>query len=90
MLIFANKTKDDIILESELRWLLGDSFINILSEEKSEGYDYGFITEEFLKTNIPELQINYYLCGPPPMMVTILRQLGNLGVRESSVTMEKM
>jgi ferredoxin-NADP reductase len=26
MLVFANKTKEDIIQESELKWLLGDSF----------------------------------------------------------------
>ena len=68
MLIFANKNKEDIILESELKWILGDLFISILSEEKAEGYEYGFITEEFLKTNIPAIYNNYYLCGPPPMM----------------------
>ena len=33
-LIFANKTKADIILENELRYMLGDAFINILSDEK--------------------------------------------------------
>ena len=90
MLIFANKTKEDIILESELKWLLGDSFINILSEERSEGYAFGFITDEFLKTNIPALQINYYLCGPPPMMDAVLRQLANLGINQNSITMESM
>lgn len=90
MLIFANKTKEDIILESELKWLLGDSFINILSGERSEGYAYGFITDEFLKTNIPALQINYYLCGPPPMMDAVLRQLANLGINQNSITMESM
>ena len=30
MLVFANKTKADIILENEFKELLGDSFINIL------------------------------------------------------------
>ena len=90
MLIFANKTKDDIILESELKWLLRDLFINILSEEMAEGYNYGFITEEFLKTNIPAIYNNYYLCGPPPMMATVIRQLSNLGVRRDKITMENM
>lgn len=90
MLVFANKTKEDIIQESELKWLLGDSFINILSDEKSEGYAYGFITEKFLKANIPMHIKNYYLCGPPPMMETILIQLTHLGIRENSITMEKM
>jgi hypothetical protein len=90
MLVFANKTKDDIILESEFKWLLGDLFINILSDDMSEGYNHGFITEEFLKTNIPALYNNYYLCGPPPMIVNMLRQLSNLGVSKDIIIMEKI
>lgn len=90
MLIFANKTKEDIILESELKWLLGDSFINILSDEKAVGYSHGIITEEFLKANIPLHFKNFYLCGPPPMMEVVLKQLSNLGIKENSITMEKI
>jgi ferredoxin-NADP reductase len=33
MLLFANKTKADIILENEFEALLGDAFVNILSDE---------------------------------------------------------
>jgi ferredoxin-NADP reductase len=90
LLVFANRTQEDIIHESELRWMLGDLFINILSDEISEGYEHGFITEEFLKTNIPALYNNYYLCGPPPMMDAVLKLLPGLGIAESSITMEKM
>jgi hypothetical protein len=90
MLLFANKTKDDIIHESELRWLLSDLFINILSDEKIEGYSHGSITEEFLKNNIPPEYKHYYLCGPPPMMEAVLKQLPGLGINESQITMEKM
>ncbi len=46
-LIFANKTKDDIILEEEFKKILGKNFINILSEEKADGYEYGQITMKF-------------------------------------------
>jgi Flavodoxin reductases (ferredoxin-NADPH reductases) family 1 len=49
-LIFANKTKADIIYEKEFKDLLGDNFINILSHEKTSEYNYGLITKEFLKT----------------------------------------
>ncbi len=90
MLIFANKTKEDIILENELICLLGGAFINILSDEKSEGYSHGMITEEFLKQNIPARIMNYYLCGPPPMMDSVLAQLSRLGIREDSIIMETM
>ena len=90
MLVYANKTKNDIILESELKQMLGDSFLNILSDEKSKVYFHGFITEEFLKTNIPVHYKNYYMCGPPLMMEAVLKQLSNLGVGDKFITMEKM
>lgn len=78
-LIFANKTKADIIHESMFKNLLGKNFISILSEEKRDGYARGRITEEFLNANIDDLNKQIYLCGPEPMMEEIEQQLINLG-----------
>jgi len=86
-LIFANKTKADIILEKELKDMLGDEFINILSDEKDKGYFHGMITEDFLKDNIGDSR-KFYLCGPPPMMDAVKKQLDSLGVGENSITLE--
>jgi len=87
-LIFANKTKADIILEHELREMLGNSFINILSDEKDNRYFYGIISENFLKATISDFNKKFYICGPPPMMDAVLKQLTNLGVGENSITLE--
>jgi ferredoxin-NADP reductase len=89
-LIFANRTRGDIILENELICMLGGAFISILSDDKSEGYSYGVITEEFLKANIPERTDNYYVCGPPPMMDSVLTQLAHLGISDNSIIMETL
>jgi len=89
-LIFANKTKKDIILLEEFKKLLGKNFINILSDEKIEGYAYGQINEDFLKAYINNSTRNVYVCGPPPMMDDILRQLSKLGVDKNTITVEKM
>lgn len=89
-LIFANKTKDDIILAVEFEKLLGQNFINILSEEKVNGYAYGQIDEEFLKANITDFNQQFYVCGPPPMMESIEKQLANLGVAKKAITVEKI
>jgi len=89
-LIFANRTKADIILEQEFKKLLGNSFINILSKEKADGDAYGYITEEFLKTSITDLRKKIYLCGPEPMMVAIELQLENLGVETDAIIKEKV
>ena len=88
ILIFANKTKADIILEHELRTLLGNGFINILSDEKGNGYFHGMINENFLKDNIVDFNRQFYVCGPPPMMDAVKRQLANLGVGDNSIILE--
>jgi ferredoxin-NADP reductase len=87
-LIFANKTKADIILEAELRKMLGSAFINILSDEKSQGYFHGMIDQEFLKSTVSDLNGNFYICGPPPMIDAVKKQLEGLGVTDKSVTVE--
>lgn len=87
-LLFANKTKGDIILENELKMMLGKDFVNILSEEKAEGYSFGMISEEFLKASIKDFNTNFYICGPPPMMASVMEQLSSLGVQEKSITLE--
>jgi ferredoxin-NADP reductase len=89
-LIFANKTRKDIILERELSDLLGKDFINILSEEKTKDYQYGFINEDFLKSEITDYNQKFYLCGPPPMIESVLGHLAHLGVSEDSIIMEPM
>jgi ferredoxin-NADP reductase len=90
VLIFANKTKSDIILKSELKKLLGKSFINILSGESESGYASGYITRQFLEENIPENCSNFYLCGPPAMMGSVLKELSDLGINEKNITIEAM
>ncbi len=88
-LIFANKSRADIILEQEFKRLLGKNFINILSDEKVEEYAYGYVTAEFLKQNIIDLKKRIYLCGPQPMMESVEKQLSNLGVEAKSIVKEE-
>jgi ferredoxin-NADP reductase len=87
-LIFGNKTRADIILEDELRKILGNDLINILSKEKAEGFNYGLITEEFLKSNIGDFDVNFYICGPDQMIEMVTNALAKLGVSEDLITLE--
>ena len=87
-LIFANKTKADIILEQEFQKLLGKDFINILSDEVIDGYAHGMLSEDFLKASISDFSRKFYVCGPPPMMTAVKSQLANLGVGKNSIVVE--
>lgn len=88
-LIFANKTKADIINESEFKKALGKNFINVLSGEKVDGYEQGYITEDLLRKNITGKGTLIYLCGPEPMMEVVEKQLSNLGISLEAVIKEK-
>jgi hypothetical protein len=87
-LVFANKTKADIILEQEFRTMLGKEFINILSDEFADGYSHGMLSEDFLKANVSDFSRKFYVCGPPPMMAAVKSQLANLGIGKDSIVVE--
>lgn len=87
-LLFANKTKTDIILENTFTKILGSNFINILSDEKQEGYEHGFITEALIKKHKNNTIQYFYLCGPPPMMQAVEKHLAALGISEKYVVKE--
>lgn len=87
-LLFANKTQADIILESEFEMMLGDAFVNILSDQEVEGYQCGRVTEAFLKANVSDFTQSFYICGPPSMMKEIEKQLMHLGVTKELITKE--
>lgn len=89
-LIFANKTKGDIILEDEFKALLNSNFISILSKEKVNGYANGHITKEFLKSNVSDFSKKFYICGPEDMMDEVERILYDLGVSDKLIIKEEL
>ena len=88
-LIFSNKTEKDIILRNEFQDMLAENFINILSQEKTDRYPNGHISEEFIKNNAASLSSYFYVCGPPSMMDEVLKQLSNLNVSQERIVTEE-
>lgn len=92
-LLFANKTSSDIIYETELSAMKGLNFINILSDQPSEGegskHLYGRIDEAFLKKEIKDFSVHFYVCGPDKMISDINTILSNSGAKPESVVFEK-
>lgn len=89
-LLFSNKTQKDIILEKELKEILGENQIVLtLTKEKKEGYENRKIDEEFLKEHVENMKTNFYICGPPEMVDSIKEILEKLGANADSVVFEK-
>lgn len=79
-LLFANKTRADIIKESWFQTLLGNRFINVLSHEAVAGYEQGFISADIIQKYAGNNAQYFYLCGPPPMMTAVEAALQSLGI----------
>jgi cytochrome-b5 reductase len=88
-LIFSNKTRDDVILEQELRAYLGDRCILTLSREASPAYESRKVDEALLTEKIGDFNQPFYLCGPPPMVEALTETLRKLGATPDNVVFEK-
>jgi ferredoxin-NADP reductase len=87
-LILANKAREDIINEVELKRQLNGNYRNILSEEVTDNYDSGIITLDYLKTYIGGIDKMFYICGPPAMMDAVEKHLKHLHVEDKSIIKE--
>lgn len=88
-MIFSNKTSRDIILKEEFEKILGDNFINTLTEEDNPKYEHRKIDADYLKEKIKNLDQYFYICGPDPMIEDIKKDLLNIGVKEDKIVIEQ-
>lgn len=87
-LLFANKKSEDIIMKEYFEQLLGNNFVNVLSDEDYKGYEKGYITADLIKSQMDETVKFFYLCGPKPMMNAVEEQLSSLGISEEQIVKE--
>ena len=85
-LICSNKTEADIILKDEFTNMLGENFINTITNGDAPGYHHGRIDEAYLKDKITDFDRDFYVCGPEEMIDSVQRALNKLGA--SAVTVE--
>ncbi|CAE6457316.1 unnamed protein product [Rhizoctonia solani] len=86
-LIYANVSKEDILLKAELddlaaRYPSRFSVYYVLNNVP-EGWDggIGFVTKDMVEKHMPptDSNIKILLCGPPPMMTAMKKHLDDLG-----------
>ncbi|MGC4103101.1 FAD-binding oxidoreductase [Ferruginibacter sp.] len=88
-LFFSNKTAADVIYAKELKQLLGDMAIFILSREEKSGYINATINEDFLKSHVKDVSKHFYVCGPDKMVSDITGILQKMGADTDTVVFEK-
>jgi glycine betaine catabolism B len=88
-LFFSNKTASDIIYEDELKNILGENAVFVLSREAGNGYPKQKIDEAFMKKNVVDFSKHFYVCGPDAMVAEITDTLKKLGASPDTVVFEK-
>ncbi|MEQ8524845.1 FAD-binding oxidoreductase [Gracilimonas sp.] len=91
-LIFSNKTEKDIILKNEFEEILGDNFVNVITDEEPAGdhiFLDGFIDKEFLESQIDDFNQPFYVCGPMPFNEAIMGYLKELGANPEALVFEE-
>ncbi|SHF22007.1 hypothetical protein SAMN05443144_106149 [Fodinibius roseus] len=90
-LIFSNKTDKDIILEEEFEAMLGDDFINVITDEPTDRHIFldGFIDKEFLEEQIDDVDQPFYVCGPMAFNDAIIEYLRELGADPDALVFEE-
>jgi predicted ferric reductase len=93
ILLYANKTQQDIAFKQELENFSINKVVNVLSEETSlpgSEFELGRIDEEKIKRLVPDYkERDAYICGPEPMMKAIVSSLISLGVPKKQIHFER-
>lgn len=88
-LIFSNRTTSDIILKDEFQNMLGNNFINTITEEETDKFDHDRIDEKYLTKKVADFTKYFYICGPDPMVEGIRQELLSMGVKEEKIVIEE-
>jgi len=84
-LILSNKTYDDVFNDVELKDMFRDKYVRVLTREEAEGFHYGRIDEEFLREQIKDTGVYFYLCGPKIFCIEVRKILEKIGVESDNI-----
>lgn len=85
-ILYGSRTSDGILLKDEIEALAKKSkgkvkVVHVLSEEKKNGYENGFINAELIKKYAPENEeYSVFMCGPKAMYIFCEAECKKLGL----------
>ena len=88
-LIVSNRTEKDIILRDEFEAMEGLDVLWTVTDDPKSSLLQERIDADFLKRHVPDLDQNFYLCGPDAMVKDLRDLLDAAGADVSNVTWEK-
>lgn len=87
VLIYGARTRKDLLIDPKAIKDNRIKIIVVLSDEKADGYEHGFITADLLKRLLPE-QSSVFMCGPDAMYKFVGQEFAKLGIKDTGVRRE--
>jgi len=92
ILLYGNRTKKDIVFKDEIENIAekNKNKIHYLYSEEKEASKYAIIDRESIENLIPDInERDIYICGPMPMMKSIIKYLKSRNVPSNQIHYEK-
>lgn len=94
VLLYGNRNRDSIAFNAEFRDIAARQprlcVVHVLSLDPGWGGEEGLIDKEKITRLAPDVaERDVYLCGPPPMMAGVMRDLKALGVPRQRIFYER-
>lgn len=89
VLLFSNRTAQDVILKDELDAMLGQNHIDIISDPTKPGAHGSHIDKALIKKYLTAKTAYAYVCGPDPFVADMKKFAMELGLEEEQVVIEQ-
>ncbi len=90
-ILFGSKNEASVLFKDELNKISADcdkvKVVHILSDEKKDGFEYGFITSDIIKKYAPE-DYSLFMCGPEALYRFADGEIKKLGLPKRKVRKE--
>lgn len=92
ILLYASRTAEDVALQSELAAYAAQGHVRVayFLNQPQPGYESGYIDHEKIARLVPDYgDRDVFLCGPPPMMKAVVKELKALGLKSRHIHYER-
>lgn len=89
MLIYTNRTSEDVIMEKKLHTMLKDNFVMVYTRENVIGFLEKRIDRDFLIDHIGNFKQHFYICGPETFVKDMNKLLLSLGATTENIIFDK-
>ena len=89
LLIYSNKTSEDVIMGDSLHKMLKDNFITVFTREHIVGFIEKRMDRDFLIDHIKNFKQHFYICGPESFVNDLKKILLSLGATIDNIIFEE-